>query len=199
MVDEYAQDKAQLEESVLIGRCADGDTEAFAQLVKSKRLLVHRIAARICSPDEADDIAQLVFLKLWREMPRLRDATHLNRWLVRATVNQAIDTARHVGRRLKLVMRSREQTPPVEADRLLRQGEVAWIFSEVAGWLGERQRAAFVLREIEGLSSREVAEALCVTPSTVRNLVHQARQGLRRALRERFPEYAPADAETKGN
>jgi RNA polymerase sigma-70 factor (ECF subfamily) len=73
----------------------------------------------------------------------------------------------------------------------MRQGELDRVFHATAGKLGERQRSAFVLREIEGFDTAEVAEILRVSRSTVRNLVHQARQGLRRELRKRFPEYAP--------
>ncbi len=190
-MDERALKEASAEENSLIGRCAYGDTDAFAELVKLKRALVHRIAARICGPVEADDVSQLVFVKLWREIPRLRDGAQVNRWLVRVAANQAIDTARHVGRRLKLVLARRAEHSSATPDEMLFRGELSRIFTDVAERLGERQRAAFVLREIEGCDTREVADALGVKPSTVRNLVRQARQGLKKALRERYPEFAP--------
>ncbi|HUX08922.1 MAG TPA: RNA polymerase sigma factor [Acidobacteriota bacterium] len=165
-------------------------------LIKSRRDLVHRIAARIVGPDEADDVAQLVFIKFWRELPRLPrniGGAGIDRWLVRVTANKAIDLARHVGRRIKLVERRGMEWAQQPLDEALERGEAARVFIDVAGAIGERQRAAFVLREIEGYATEEVAEILDVAHSTVRNLVHQARQGLRREIRRRFPEYAPAD------
>jgi RNA polymerase sigma-70 factor (ECF subfamily) len=186
------------DERPLVARAARGDAEAFGLLVKPRRGLVHRIAARIVGPDEADDVSQLVFIRFWRELPRLPrgiDGTGINRWLVRVAVNKAIDLARHVGRRLKLVERQRMDWSPRPLEEQLAGGELARLFTDMAGAIGERQRAAFVLREIEGFATEEVAEILEVTPSTVRNLVHQARQGLRREMRKRFPEYIPAGAD----
>jgi len=65
------------------------------------------------------------------------------------------------------------------------------LFADLSQRLGRRQRAAFILREIEGLSTGEVAEVLGTSESTVRNHILQARKVLQKALRERFPEYLP--------
>jgi len=191
------------DELELIALAAGGDRDAFGLLARKRWALVHRIAARICGPDEAEDVAQLVFIKLWRQLPRLRIRAEkadrlgadsasalIDRWLVRVTANKAIDSARHIGRRLKLIERRRERTAPTLEERM-ENGEISRVFSEAAAVIGERQRAAFVLREFEGLGTSEVAEILGVTASTVRNLISQARRGLRRELRKRFPEYAP--------
>ncbi len=189
-------DAALPDESELIALASGGDTEAFGLLIMPRRDLVHRIAARIVGPDEADDVAQLAFIKLWRELPRLPrniGGTGIDRWLVRVTTNKAIDLARHVGRRIKLVEQRGSEWTQQPFEEALEHGEAARVFIDVAGAIGERQRAAFVLREIEGYGTDEVAEILDVAPSTVRNLVHQARQGLRREIRRRFPEYAPGD------
>ena len=70
------------------------------------------------------------------------------------------------------------------------QTEVAAIFRELSAGLSEKQRVAFLLREIEGLSSPEVAEVLGCRESTVRNHLFNARKYLRRELLKRYPEYA---------
>ena len=77
----------------------------------------------------------------------------------------------------------------------LARHEVADIFHELAGELTDKQRSVFILREIEGLSSREVAEIVDCRESTVRNHLFQARTTLRRMLRARYPEYAPPRGE----
>ena len=184
---------AELEDRKLILSAAGGDRAAFTELVRRRRPLVHRLAARICGPEEAEDVTQVVFLRLWRELPRLVRTGHFERWLARVTVNRAIDALRHIARRLRMLARRRQESPRPPLEESLQRGEVSRVFFAVAEELGDRQRAAFVLRELEGYETREVAAILGVTASTVRNLVHQARRGLRRALRDRFPEYAPRE------
>ena len=184
---------AELEERRLILSAAGGDLAAFTELVRQRRPRIHRLAARICGPEEAEDITQVVFLRLWRELPRLVARGHVERWLARVTVNRAIDTQRHIARRLRMLDRRRREGPPPALEESLQRGEMTRVFAAVAEELGDRQRAAFVLRELEGYETREVASILGVTASTVRNLVHQARRGLRRSLRVRFPEYAPRE------
>jgi RNA polymerase sigma-70 factor (ECF subfamily) len=73
----------------------------------------------------------------------------------------------------------------------LQHREVTGIFQELASGLTARQRVAFLLREVEGLSSQEVASILGCRQSTVRNHLFNARRYLRRELASRFPEYAP--------
>jgi RNA polymerase sigma-70 factor (ECF subfamily) len=72
--------------------------------------------------------------------------------------------------------------------------EVKSILEELAGELSERQRAVFLLREVEGLASPEVAQILGCKSSTVRNHLFAARQVLRRELARRYPEYAPCSS-----
>jgi RNA polymerase sigma-70 factor (ECF subfamily) len=80
------------------------------------------------------------------------------------------------------------------APRDLAEGEVRRIFAELAETLTPAQRAAFVLREVEGLATDEVARALGCSEATVRNHVFQARATLRKALAARYPEYLPKGA-----
>ena len=72
----------------------------------------------------------------------------------------------------------------------LQQAEVGAIFRELAQGLSEKQRLVFLLRELEGLSSQEVAEVVGCRESTVRNHLFNARKYLRRELLKRYPEYA---------
>lgn len=178
-------------EEELIRRSAKGDMDAFAELARRKQPEVHRIAARICGPLEAEDVCQVVLLMLWKNTPLLAGGSTVDPWLRRVTVNRAIDAYRHIGRRLRLIESSRRQVEQPQLEEMLGRGEVSRIFNDVAEGLGERQRVAFVLRELEGLDTSKVARIMGIRPSTVRNLVHQARAELRKALRQRFPEYSP--------
>jgi RNA polymerase sigma-70 factor (ECF subfamily) len=72
----------------------------------------------------------------------------------------------------------------------MQQNEISGIFRELAAGLSEKQRMVFLLKEVEGLSSAEVAEILSCRESTVRNHLFNARRYLRRELVRRYPEYA---------
>ena len=179
-------------------RCAqDGDEEAFAQLVRRHSGGLHRAVARILADDsEAWDVVQMAFLKAWQRLDRYDPRYRFSTWLYRIGTNLAIDLLRsrssrerihktHTEHRLRLVgtgegAGSRADTN--EADRIL---------SQLVGVLTPQQRSAFVLREMQGLDTAEVAEVLGCSATTVRNHIFQARKALRREMRARFPEYLP--------
>jgi RNA polymerase sigma-70 factor (ECF subfamily) len=77
------------------------------------------------------------------------------------------------------------------ASELAAHHEVDWLLDQLVDSLTPHQRSAFVLREIEGMDTAEVAEVLGCSATTVRNHVFQARKILRRELEARFPEYLP--------
>ena len=180
-------------------RCAqDGDEEAFAQLVRRHSGGLHRAVARILADDsEAWDVVQMAFLKAWQRLDRYDPRYKFSTWLYRIGTNLAIDLLRsrssrerihktHTEHRLRLVgagegAGSRADTN--EADRILGQ---------LVGVLTPQQRSAFVLREMQGLDTAEVAEVLGCSATTVRNHIFQARKALRGEMRLRFPEYLPA-------
>ena len=183
----------------LVEQAAAGDLDAFTRLVEGRRDRVFRIARHLVGDDElARDIAQDVFLRLFRVIHRFRRGGRFDAWLHRMTIHLGIDALRRErphrqtssldeGTTHQDVVPSAQPGPA----QLLGAREVRRLFAELSKRLGRRQRAAFILREIEGLSTLEVAEVLGTSESTVRNHILQARKVLRKALRERFPEYLP--------
>ena len=192
----------------LIRRAAEGDLDAFALLVERKRERVFRIARHVVGNAElARDVAQDVFLRLFRVARRFRAGGSFDVWLHRITLNLAIDALRRERphrETVSLDAPGREPAdasggaaaphPPAGPAAALRLAEVRRIFAELAALLPKRQRLAFVLREIEGLPTAEVAAILGTTESTVRNHVLLARRLLGRELRRRYPEYLPPGA-----
>jgi len=179
----------------LVGAALGGDENAFAELVRRHQAGVRRCAARILlDHEEARDVAQLAFIRAWENLARYDAAWSFSTWLYRIASNLAIDTLRsresrdrtHSGH-LRLVG---DRVEPVALGKL-SEDEVGRIFDELAAVLPPMQRAAFVLREVQGLATAEVAAALECTEATVRNHVFQARQALRRELARRYPEYLP--------
>ncbi len=175
-----------------------GDEEAFAQLVRRHSGGLHRAVARVLADDaEAWDVVQMAFLKAWQRLDRYDPRYSFSTWLYRIGTNLAIDLLRS--------RTSRERTHKAGTEhrlRLVGAGETAGsrvegreadrILGEVVEVLTPQQRSAFVLREMHGLETAEVAEILGCSATTVRNHIFQARKALRRELRKRFPEYAPA-------
>lgn len=185
-----------MDERDLIRESQAGDLRAFERLVLEKRNQVFRIARQVLGDDEeAKDVAQLVFIRLWETIGRFHEGGSFNAWLHRITVNLALDFLRK--------RRSRERPGMLEADGMdwvataagapgesLEPGEIQNIFRLLSRRLTPRQRAVFVLREIEELSTEEVSEVLGMRVSTVRNHVHAARKILQDGLKRLFPEYA---------
>jgi RNA polymerase sigma-70 factor (ECF subfamily) len=175
-----------------------GDEESFAQLVRRHSPGLHRAVARILGDEtEAWDVVQMAFLRAWQRLDRYDDRYSFTTWLYRIGTNLAIDLLRSrssrerahkagTEHRLRLVGEGEgagARTESREADAILRQ---------VVTVLTPQQRSAFVLREMQGLETAEVAAVLGCSTATVRNHVFQARKALRREMKMRFPEYLPA-------
>jgi len=184
--------------SDLIRRAAGGDRRAFDRLVVVKRERVVRTAYQVTGDlEDARDVAQSVFLRLWRVLPRFDPGQRFDTWLYRITVNAAIDLLRTRGP--KGMLQPLPEDPSVleaagaesAGDAALDLKDVQRAFQHLAARLSPKQRAAFVLREIEGLETAEVARILDVTESTVRNHLLQARRTLRAGLEREYPSLCP--------
>jgi RNA polymerase sigma-70 factor (ECF subfamily) len=198
------------DEAELIRRASAGDLDAFEVLVNLKRDRVFRTAYQVVrNSEDARDIAQLVFVRLWRVIRRYRAERKFDTWLYRITVNLAIDYSRKQAQRGVEVPLERLDSAPVAKpspdgtggaasrgalvgpEEQAGRAELRRIYETVAGELTARQRLIFTLREVEGLTPREIGRALGVTSSTVRNTLFQVRGTLAELLRQRFPEYFP--------
>ncbi|TDI45323.1 MAG: RNA polymerase sigma factor [Acidobacteria bacterium] len=185
------------DEPQLIRDASAGERAAFDELVRLKRERVVRTAYQVTGDlDDALDVAQSVFMKLWQGLDSYDSSRRFDTWLYRVTVNAAIDFIRGHGPKgtiqplpddpTDLVM---ESGPGMEARLDLVTLQQA--FSRLAGALAPKQRAAFVLREIEGLDTAEVARVMGVAESTVRNHLFQARKTLKAGLERDYPGLVP--------
>ena len=192
------------EDQALVDRIRAGDRDAFEELVRRKRDRAFRLARRVVGQDEdARDVVQLAFLRVWRKVRGFRGGSEFDPWFHRIVVNLAIDfVRRESSRRRSQADWAGEQTQAggsgaQELPTGLRLQEVSRIFDELAACLPPRQRAIFALREIEGMSTDDVAKLMGIRSSTVRNHLFQARTTLRRALQARYPEYVPGGQQGK--
>ncbi len=177
----------------LIRAAASGDRRAFEDLVLRKRDRVVRTAYQITGNlEDAKDVAQGVFLRLWRVLQRFDLTKRFDTWLYRITVNAAIDSIRERGPKGTLQALpddagERLPDPASGPDASFDLKQLQRAFFRLAAQLAPRQRAAFVLKEIEGLETADIARTLGVTESTVRNHLLQARRILREGLRKDYP------------
>jgi len=162
-----------------IGREVEQGAERarFERLMAEHERLVLRTALRLLGHvEEARDAAQEVFLKLYRNLGRMEPGRDPRPWLYRVTVNVCHDLQRHRGQEELDENQAADKPDPEAAAGLAEQRRLV-----EAGLrrLPEKERAAVVLRDIEGLTTREVAEILGSSEATVRSQIASARLKLR--------------------
>jgi len=156
-----------------------GDRAAFDLLMRRHERLVLRTAYRLASRlEDAQDASQEVFLRLYRNLAKL-DTSSLTGWLYRVTVNVC-----HDARRRQLSTVSLDDTPELAAtggdlQQRAGQNERRELLLRSLRVLSEKERAALVLRDLEGLSTAEVADVLGSSVATVRSQISKARLKMR--------------------
>ena len=188
---------AEASDRDLLMAVRQGEESALNELIGRKTKPLLQLCQRILSDaEEARDVVQVTFFKVWENRAKFDDRWSPNTWIYRIASNLAIDHLRSRKSREKSHEPVRQHLRQVADGRAhrdlsrLQQTEVAMIFRELSAGLSEKQRMVFLLRELEGLSSPEVAEILGCRESTVRNHLFNARKYLRRELLRRYPEYA---------
>ncbi len=179
----------------LVQQCAAGDEDACARLVTDHQRMVYQLGLHLLGdPQEAADLSQEVFLRIFRTLAQFRGQSTLRTWIYRIVVNQASNRQRWWRRR------KRGQQVPLEEhtaahgelpesrsyampDQVLQQRETAGRVWNALDKLPFDQRAVIVLREIDGLSYEEIASSLGVAVGTVKSRLARARGNLRDALR----------------
>src|SRR5689334_10807808 len=180
-------------EAALIARCVRGDEAACADLVAAHQRTVFNLAFHLLGDrDEALDLSQEVFLRVFRTLARFRGQSALRTWIYRIVVNQARNRQRWWRRRRRADLVSlddhlrrcgdMEATSEVLPDRLLASKETASRIWSAMERLPFDQRTALVLREIDGLRYEEIAFSLDVAVGTVKSRLTRARQALREEL-----------------
>lgn len=192
----------------LVRAAAKGNTLAFEELVRLHEKKVYALALRMCgNSEDAADVAQEAFLSAWRGLPSFRGEAGFSTWLYRLTSNAAIDQLRKGKRQreeaslddgdLPLDVPDRQPGPQEAAESAELQRAVADGLRE----LSEDHRQILLLREYQGLSYDEIAQALEVDLGTVKSRISRARRALRKILLERgnLSGYLPSkQAEKEG-
>ncbi|HXG55048.1 MAG TPA: RNA polymerase sigma factor [Vicinamibacterales bacterium] len=177
-------------DSELIARAAIGDHAAFQALVERHRSMVYRVAYQFGgNHHDAEDIAQDVFMKVYRSLDRFRQDAQLTSWMYRIAMNACIDHRRRqspassapFGEEAELKMlHTPEEAPGPEETAYA--GELGGVLEAEIGRLPPGQRMVFIMRHHQGLKLGEIAAALGLAEGTVKRQLHAAVHRLRRAL-----------------
>lgn len=181
---------------VLVDQCRRGEPRAFARLVALHEGMVFNLAARLLGDrEEARDVAQNVFLHVYRKLGQFQGRSTLRTWIYRITVNQCHNRRRWwqsrrrekeepldealSGPRARQLADAQPQASPFDEARRRERGRRV---QEGLLRLSFDHRTVLVLREIEGLACEEIADTLGVAEGTVKSRLSRAREALRREL-----------------
>ena len=175
-----------------VERARDGDTAAFTILVNTyRRRILGTISRLIGRPDDVEDVAQEVFMRLYDSLGQLRHPQIFEPWLYRLTMNASLDYLRKRKRRPESRMSdlSEQQVLAADArvgtdyDRDLREkNRVREFMGELLGKVSEEDRVLLTLKEVEGLSLKELESVYDVNENALKVRLFRARQRVLKAF-----------------
>ena len=181
----------------LIRRLRGRDERAFRELIEAERDRVYNITYRMLgNRAEAEDVAQEVFITVFKTIDSFREESKLSTWLYRVTVNHCKNRIKYLARRhdrdraeLDETSHSQETTGAVtgparhaQPDRALAGAQMERLLQEAIANLDEDHRVVVVLRDVEDLSIEEICEITGLPDGTVKSRLHRARLVLRKRL-----------------
>ena len=187
---------AALDDAALVRAAQRGDREAFERLVRAHDRAVLRLALSLLrSPEDARDVYQESFLRVYQNLGRFRHGSSFQTWLYRIVVNLCLDQLRKrrvrreepgetegaagVRNRFDGLREARADSDP---QRRVLSGEIGARIQEALERLSPRERAVFELRHYHGMRLREVGEVLGTTEEAAKNCLFRATRKLRAEL-----------------
>jgi RNA polymerase sigma-70 factor (ECF subfamily) len=178
------------EETEMISRCQQGDQEALKEIFDKYHKKVYSIAYGVVRQrEEALDVVQEVFIKLFRSVKDFKGRSHFYTYLYRMAMNTAIDHRRKDGKQFISSLDeegSFEPSDEVEKgpERILLQKELEEKVKLAMDKLPDEQKAALIFRDVEGLSYQEMAEAMRCSIGTVMSRLHYGRKRMQESLKD---------------
>lgn len=185
-------DDANEEDLALMARVARGDEQAFSLLVeKHQHAVVGTVAKMTNHSSETEDIAQQVFIRLWKSAKRYQPTAKFTTFLFTITRNLVFNATRKKSRRKEHSLDEQQDdwhrsvedhNPSSRPDQSLEQAELQKVIDQAIASLPEKQRLAVVLRRYEQMPYEEIASVLELSVSAVKSQLFRARNSLREAL-----------------
>ena len=193
---------SELERS-LLRRLRDRDERAFRELIDGHRDRVFNITFRMLgNRAEAEDVAQEVFITVFKTIDTFREESKFSTWLYRVAVNHCKNRIKYLSRRHDRDRDELDETtnrsvaasgaigapPPSAPDRALEGAQLEKLMQEAIASLDDDQRVVVVLRDVEDLSIEEICEITGLPDGTVKSRLHRARLVLRKKLQRHVGE-----------
>jgi RNA polymerase sigma-70 factor (ECF subfamily) len=185
-------DKIERETREIIRRIKDGEQSAFSKLVRLYKNQVASLAYKMVGDyDEAADIMQNVFVKVNQNIWRYDENKRFYTWLYRITVNASIDYMRkHNRHQHESIEQVREKADDktITPELAYQRSRLQEFIEEATGSLNEKQRNAFILRDMDGCNINDVANIMDMPEATVRWYLHRARAKIKKELIKKCPQ-----------
>ena len=187
-------------EIAFIQSIKNNEPESFRKLVLSYQdMIINTCYGFVKNHTDAEDVAQEVFIEVYRSISKFREDAKLSTWLYRIAVNKSIDFLRKQKRKIWLgsiqsvfgseakamVVEDKHQPNP---QQILEQNERKIVLQHAIDKLAENQKTAFILHKYEGLSYKEIAKIMDLSLSSVESLMHRSKKNLKKLLYDYYQE-----------
>lgn len=162
----------------IVKACHNGDRAAHRQLYDSCHQSVFRLAVRMVGPEDAADVTQQVFLKAYCSMGQFNGRSRFETWLYRLAVNESLQ---HL-RRSRRWRHQQLDWEPMDESQPGENAEREELLEQALARISPELRSIFLLREVEGLSYQDIAQALQIPEGTVGSRLNRARRELKQHL-----------------
>lgn len=179
----------QKELEIIISNAKNGDKKAMGLLVQQHQQYAFNLAFRLlCNEDDARDVVQDSFIKMWRNMKQFNPEIKFTTWMFKIVTNTAIDLLRS-NRKMNLVSIDDFQEKFIQAsvdnpETQLNNKETGLLIRSFSESLSEKQKLVFVLKDLQGLSSSEVGEVLELSTNSIKSNLYHARKVIKEKMQK---------------
>lgn len=171
----------------IIEQMKEGNKTAFKYLVEEYQKYAFNLAFRVlCNEEDAKDVVQESFIKIWKNIQRYDQELKFTTWMYKIVIHTAIDKQRSLRERgtvsldeISNTMAALEHDGP---EARLNNEQLGKVIESISAELPEKQRLVFILRDIQGMESREVETILDLNETSVKSNLYHARQIVRKKL-----------------
>ena len=188
------QNLSNLTDDQLVQETKKGNKKAFGELVRRWQKKVYSQCLRyLRNPLTAEEVAQDVFVSIYKAIPNFREEARFSTWLYRIVINHCKNKSQYQNRRHQNSHEPLEGTNPeiprqlpidqLNAEQALQKKKVMGLLQEALNKLEEKQKSILLLRDVQGLSYEEIAEILSLPKGTVKSRIHRARMEVAKLLK----------------
>ena len=175
-------------DEALVGRVLDGDVQSFELLMRRNNQRLYRaIRSLVADEDEVEELMQQTYVLAFTKLAQFGHGARFSTWLLRIGLNEALQRLRRDRRWPRIAPEVLEEEPSMSAspEQGLARAQLSHLLERLVDELPDSHRSVLVLREIQQLSTTEVAEVLGLSADNVKQRLSRAKAMLRTALEER--------------